>query len=534
MSTGVSEQNLLPPEYSLAYPNVESGLDLAPRLSSPRVYHADAVVVGSGAGGAPVAARLRDAGLDVLLLEEGGLYRTADFVTDPLESARRMYRDAGTSLILGQPPITFAEGRCVGGSTVINGGMSWRTPGRVLQHWDRKLGLDGCDEKSMQGWFEQAERILTPETQHPETIGKPLALFADAARRKGWDPVDNQRNMHRCMGLNNCAFGCPTGAKRSMLVTEIPRALAAGAQLVTNARVDRVLKHRRRVAGVAGSFVDLHGRRQGRFEVRARLVVLAAGARNTPGLLLRSRLRGPMTGRGLHVHPNAKVVGLFDQPLDSWAGTHQAHQVHRFMDEGILMAAAGVPPGILAAGIPGLGEEHGRLMARYNHMLTAGCLVEDSGQGRVRLGPDRRPLMTFKLSSRDLEVLHRGVRLLAEGVFEAGAERVLLPFADLPLLQSADELEKIDQRPRSPQGLELMTVHIMGSCRMAVEERHGPCDPWGRVRGIEGLAVADASVIPSPVGLNPMQSIVALALRNCERWIEGFKRQGGNGAVHPS
>src|SRR5437879_9276244 len=129
-------ERLAPPEHRIAYPNVIVGA----ALDGEREYEADAVVIGTGAGGATAAGRLRDAGLDVLMLEEGGLHPTESFITDPATMIRRLYRDAGTTMILGRPPIIFAEGRCVGGSTVINGGMSWRAPERVPAHWEPHLG----------------------------------------------------------------------------------------------------------------------------------------------------------------------------------------------------------------------------------------------------------------------------------------------------------------------------------------------------------------------------------------------------------
>src|SRR5215831_2155540 len=181
-----------PPEHRIEYPNVTAGAS----LDRDQVFHADAVVVGTGAGGATAAARLRDAGLDVLMLEEGALHRTETFVTDPATMARRLYRDAGTSLILGRPPIFFAEGRCVGGSTVINGGMSWRTPEKVLDRWWREDGVDGIRAKD------------------PESIGRDNELLRAGAEAKGWKVVENLRNQVHCAGTNNCAFGCPTAAKR--------------------------------------------------------------------------------------------------------------------------------------------------------------------------------------------------------------------------------------------------------------------------------------------------------------------------------
>src|SRR4029453_10554845 len=245
---------------------------------------------GPGAGGATAAARLRDAGRDVLMVEEGGLHRTETFTTDPATMIRRLYRDAGTSMILGNPPLILGGGRCVGGSTVINGGMSWRTPEPVLTRWERDLGLEGLGPRGLEPYFEAAERILHVEPNHDDTFGRNTELFVRGAERLGWPVARAPRSMRRCVGLNNCALGCPTGAKQSMLVTEVPHALGAGAAALPEARVGRVLWRGTRAVGVRGRLLGDDGRPRARFEVRAPLVVLAAGARPTPAILRRSRL----------------------------------------------------------------------------------------------------------------------------------------------------------------------------------------------------------------------------------------------------
>ena len=172
---------IAPPEHALAYPNVTDGA----RIDRPATFAADVVIVGSGAGGATAAARLRAAGLDVLLLEEGALQRTETFTTDPATMIRRLYRDAGTSMILGTPGIMFAEGRCVGGSTVINGGMSWRTPERVLTRWERDLALPDTGPRAMEPYFAEAERILHVEPNDEDTFGRNTRLFLRGAQSRG-------------------------------------------------------------------------------------------------------------------------------------------------------------------------------------------------------------------------------------------------------------------------------------------------------------------------------------------------------------
>jgi choline dehydrogenase-like flavoprotein len=506
----------MPPEYAITYPNVTDGT----ALGGDRTFSTDVVIVGTGAGGATAAARFRDAGRDVLMLEEGGLHRIDTFNTDPGTMVRRLYRDAGTAMILGNPPIIFAEGRCVGGSTVINGGMSWRTPERVLEHWERDLGLEGLGPKAMEPYFVRAEEILHVEPNHEDTFGENTHLFVKGAQALGWPLARAPRNMRRCVGLNNCALGCITGAKQGMHVTEVPRALHAGAQLLTGARVDKVIWRGSTAVGVKGVFVDDRGKKTGRFTVRARLVVLAAGARHTPGILKRSRLRAKPIGRGLHTHPNAKCVGIFHQRIDPWKGTHQAFHVHHFRDEGILIGYAAIPPGLLAAAMPGLGPENAEKMALYNHMLTAATLVEDDTEGRIIMGPDRQPYMVQTLNDADIERLHRGVTLTAQLLFAAGAHTVLLPFADLPSLAGPHELKKIAERKRIRETIELMTVHIMTTARMSPDPNRGATDGAGAVHGVKGLVIADGSVLPSSIGVNPQETIIALTLRNVERWLD--------------
>ena len=504
------------PERRVAYPNVESGRD----ARGDTTLTADAIVVGSGAGGAVAACLLAEAGLEVLILEEGGLHKTETFSTDVLPMMRALYRDFGASMILGTPGIIFAEGRCVGGSTVINGGMCWRTPERILASWARDERLPDIGPEAMESVFAEVEREMNPETQRDDTLGVHNRRFAEGARKLGWHPRENLRNMRRCAGLNNCAFGCPTGAKQSMLVTYVPRALRAGARLVTDARVDRVLFAGGRAAGVRGRFIGPDRRATHRFRAQAPLTIVAAGARHTPGILKRSWLRGRMIGRNLTVHPNAKVVGLFDDVVNPWWGAHQAHQIHDFLEDGILIGYAVPPPGILAGAMPGIGEASAEIMSLYNHMFPVGCLIEDTSSGRVVLGPDREPQMLYSLSERDTATTHEGVAKICELLFAAGATRCMLPFADLTEVRSPDEIARIRSRPPRPRGIELMTVHIMGSARMALDSSRGATDAFGRVFDVPGLCVADASLFPSPVGVNPQETIAALVTRNVRRWLE--------------
>src|SRR5229473_6211067 len=220
--------------------SMPAGLTRQSDVTADLAVECSVVVVGSGAGGATMAAELADAGVDVVIVEEGGYHPTESFTAATGRALRTLYRDAGVGLALGRPPVLFSEGRCVGGSTVVNGGMSWRTPARVLERWAEQEGLRAISEKELDPYFTAIESRLSVGRQDPETIGRDSELFKGGAEARGWTVVPNRRNQLHCAGTSNCSSGCPTGAKRSMLVTSVPRALARGARLFADCRVDRI------------------------------------------------------------------------------------------------------------------------------------------------------------------------------------------------------------------------------------------------------------------------------------------------------
>jgi len=486
------------------------------------------VIVGSGAGGATMAAELADAGIDVVMVEEGGYHPTESFTAQTGRALRTLYRDAGAGVALGRPPVLFSEGRCVGGSTVVNGGMSWRTPARVLERWASKEDVAAISEREMEPYFAQVESRISVALQDPETIGQDMRLLKAGADAKGWKIIPNLRNQLHCAGTNNCTHGCPTGAKRSMLVTSIPRALRRGARLFADCRVERITKSARGVTGVEGRFTRPGQRRGPSLSVRAAVVVVAGGAVQTPALLARSGLRSAsgQLGRNLTMHPHAKVIAFFDEEVTGWKGVHQAYQVREFADDGILLTAVNQPPSLIAMTLPAHGRELGRLMAGYNHMITAGCMIEDTGSGRVRNIPGLGPQVFYQVTDRDADRVIRGVAQTAELMFAAGARRVLLPFDGAPEVRDPSALRDAISRPVPRRSLELFTRHLMGTARMSQDPRRGVVDSFGAFHGVPGLYVADASLFPGPIGVNPMETILALVTRNAHNLIEQRSRHG--------
>ena len=513
------------PKPAVGQDRIPDGVWTRSTIHGDTVLDADVVIVGSGAGGATLAAELAECGLDVIMVEEGRYYTTRDFTADASAAVRALYRDGGATMAIGNPPVLFQEGRTVGGSTVVNGGMSWRTPERILERWRREAGVDGIDAADMEPYFERVERRINVRYQDPESVGVDNLLLKQGADAKGWKVIPNLRNQVHCPGSNNCAFGCPTGAKQSALVSYVPRALHFGARLLSDVAVDKILMHGKRAVGVQGRVVGDDGERTHRVVVRAKLVVSACGAIQTPALLARSGIRSPSgrLGKNLSLHPNVKLVAVFDQPVRGWEGVHQAFQVREFEGEGLLFAAVNIPPGILAMTTHGRGAELGRFMDDYDKMVVSGMLCEDTATGSVKTIGGRAQAF-YQLADFDADRLIRGVALLSEMLFAAGAKRIVTPFAGAPELTGPDDTRSLYQRKIPKSSMEVVTVHMMGTAGMGEDRTRAVTDSYGLVHDADRLMVCDASLFPTPIGVNPMETIMALATRAAAHVLDNLER----------
>jgi len=483
-------------------------------------YDADVVIVGTGAGGAAAGAELAEAGLDVVFVEEGSYQPTSSFTPYAAESVPRLYRDASSTIIFGRPQIPYVEGRCVGGSTVLNGGMTWRAPEAVLAHWEAMTVSPELGPARMERLFARVESRVHASAQLDCSVGDDNRIMVQGAKKLGWKHEVNRRNQEACVGSNNCIFGCPTGAKQSTLVSYMPRAIAAGARCLTEVRVDPLLIEGGRCVGVVGGAIDPRTRRATReVTVRARAVIVAAGAVQTPYLLLKHRLGKPseQLGKNFLCHPNAKVLAIYPFDVRGWQGVSQYAQIREFRDDGIVLAENMIPPSPLAAHIPFVGKHAWELMSRYNQMIASGVLVEDSTTGTVSRGLFGVAVPKYDITALDHRRFIRGVKLLAELHFAMGAEYVLLPFAHIHRAYSMDDVRHIDESSAPAESLDLFTVHLMGTARMGTRRAESVVGLDGQLWDLPGCYVADASLFPTAIGVNPQITIMALATHVAER-----------------
>ncbi|MEU8909352.1 GMC family oxidoreductase [Streptomyces mirabilis] len=491
-------------------------LDCTPSRDWPTRSSADAVVVGSGAGGAMAARTLARVGMRVVVIEEGEHHTSASFGRRaPLDRFTDLYRDGGATIALGSPPLVLPVGRAVGGTTVVNSGTCYRTPDHVLTRWLDHHGFAAAEGFDVH--LDEVERTLQVAPQPLQVLGNNGLLALAGAKTLGWGAAPLRRNAPGCRGSCQCVVGCPTGAKQSVQLSVLPEACASGARIVTGARVRRILVDRDRSGGPRAAGVLVRRPDGSELEILSPLVVVAAGALQTPPLLRRSGLGGhPRLGRNLSVHPAISVAGRFGRPVTGWKGVLQSVGVEHLRDDGILIEATAAPAGMSSFVLPGLGRELRRELEGTDQLATLGAMIADRPSGRV-LGRDRT-LLRYDLTPRDAGRLLRAQRAMGRLLFAAGAEEVLTGVPQVPRARTPAQLEALLDTVTA-RHLHVSAFHPTGTAAAGADPERSPADPDGRLRGVDGVLISDGSVLPSCPEVNPQLSIMAAALAVTERFV---------------
>lgn len=471
----------------------------------------DAVVIGSGAGGALAAYELASQGLAVLILEEGAHFQRGDFASDPLSQIHRLYRNHGLTGSLGNTLIPIPLGRAVGGTTVINSGTCLRTPPAVLAEW-RQMGLTDLTDTTMASYFDEVEALLQVQPADPAHIGPIARIIARGSEATGLTQSHALlRNAAGCDGQGLCQFGCPTGAKQSTNVSVIPRALDRGAVLLPEVRVEAINCKGDRVTGISA-----RDRRTGQaFQVQARAVVVAAGSLLTPQLLRDTGVRNAWLGTNLSLHPAGAVTGWF--PGTDFGNSRtipQGFGIDDMADEGLMFEGATPPLPALAMIEPSVGRDFTRAVARYRETAFFGFMIRDRSRGRVWRGPKGTPLVGYRLNRPDFQLFCRGLDTLARIYLAAGAREVRFPGNPrLPVITSRSDLNALWQSRPRPRDFLISAYHPLGTARIGASPRQAVCGADHGVYGLQGLYVMDGAAVPSSLGANPQITIMALALK---------------------
>jgi choline dehydrogenase-like flavoprotein len=496
------------------------------------VYEADAVVVGSGAGGGVIAAALAGAGQHVIVLEAAGAFEEADFNGYELWAYQNLYWRGGPNPTADMNVSLYA-GAAYGGGTAINWTNCLRTKPWVREQWAREHGLEGLDGPEFDRHLDAVWERLSVTDQCSDLNGT-QSLMEKGAERLGWSfkaitrNVDAARYTPETAGL--IGFGDRTGAKQSTARTFLADARGRGARLIARCFAERVLTEGARAAGVEAVYADPESGRSARVTVRAPRVVVACGALESPALLLRSGIGGPAVGQNLRLHPCTAVGGLYESETRAWWGAPQAALVDEFANGedgyGFLIESTQYATGTAAAATPFVsGEQHKQAMSDLPFGATFIGLVRDHGSGQVTVDEAGQAVPWYSLTDpQDVRTTHRALEAQVRLHVAAGARQIAALAAGVPTWRVGDDVDRYVERlkrvPLRAGGFRLFAAHQMGTCRMGDDPQTSVANPYGELHDTPGVWIGDASAFPTSSGTNPMITIMALAHRTGEAILQ--------------
>jgi choline dehydrogenase-like flavoprotein len=473
--------------------------------TSPREIHTEVLVIGSGAGGATTAVRLAEAGRTVTVVEEGPRVDPDALEPFSLDEMVAKYRHRGGAGALGQTPIAYTEGRCVGGSTEVNSGLWHRLPSELTEQWRRRYLID---EFSPEVLDEHAARV-EDEIGVASLPGPPprsSAILDDGATKLGWRSTEFPR-VFRYDDKGR-------GTKQTMARTYLPRAVDAGAEIVAGCRVSRLERTGRHISGALATLDRPDGTTE-QVRLVADEVVVCGGAIHSPALLQRSGIRRNI-GRGLKLHPTIKIAARFPFPID-----HDDIPMHRITEFAPHFTIGGSASrrGHIAMALAEAGVPFEEALADWRNVSVYYAAIRSEGSGAVISIPGMSaPLVTYRLTPSDLSKLAQGLVALGQSLLAAGATELYPSVVGAGVARSLADVGGWWDAV-TPKSANLMTVHLTSSIRMG--EAPGRCgtDSYGRVHGFDNLRVNDASLLPDAPGVNPQAGIMAIASRNAAHFL---------------
>jgi len=484
----------------------------------------DVCVIGSGAGGSVLAHELVSRGLSVVMLEEGGYHTRREFDLTESRAFPNLYQDLGNRTT-DDLSIGILQGRSVGGGTTVNWCSSFRTPPRILERWRDAYGVEGLSEQVLRPHFEAIEERLHIAQWPEERINRNNRILWDGLGKLGYGRGLIARNVNNCANLGYCGMGCPIDAKQSMLVTLIPDAVEKGLSVYANASVRNLRVTGRKVSAVEAEIVDVANRPLGpKLTVKSKLTAVCCGALNSPALLLRSGLDGNgRVGRRTFLHPVVVMVAEFEEPVEGFFGAPQSVHSHHFIDRGpdrigFFIEVPPIHPMLAATTFTGFGRRFVDSLSRLPFInvciaLTVDGLLDGDEGGTVGLrgGTDRRLRIEYPLRDANWEAFRTACKEMARIQFAAGAKRVISLHSEPVVLRSEAELFKLDAAPWEKLRVRVVTAHQMGGCAMGRDFRKSVVDSQLRYHHLDNLFVVDGSVFPTSLGVNPQETIYAIA-----------------------
>lgn len=497
---------------------------------------ADAVVVGTGAGGGTLAVYLAERGWDVAMVERGGFFRAEDFSQREEEAlgdfnGRRGLDTTTDNAIF----LNYAE--AVGGTTVHYWGDSFRTPLDRLERWREESGLEWMTPAELNPHWDVIERELGIHVAGEDLFNENNRLVRQGCEALGVEGAAVPTARVDCIACGWTQFGCAYNRKSSQLITTIPRVSKSGGRIYSDARAERIVIEDGRAVGVEGVLVDRRtDRPRARFRIDADIVVLAGGALGTAELLLRN-LSDDTVGRRFYINPHYWVFADFGREINNVTGIPCAYAVHEwrqlrtapdgsYASGGYIMLTSHQSPGITAAMLPETGAEHAARMRRFRHLGSLMSVIDEANPGRVFLDGEVRKT-EYRVRGIDAEKAVDFLKNASRIFLAAGAKEVWIPDVYGTVVRSEAELRsRITLRSVQPNAQFCAGSHLMGTAPLGADPADSFAGPTGEAHRVKGLYVADGAALPGSVSVDPSLTIMGMARRIAAGLHERLGRAG--------
>jgi len=472
-------------------------------ISGPAIFECDILIIGSGPGGSVTANELVCTGKDVLMLEEGPI-STLTPTSPSSQGLQQLWRNNGLTVAFGSSPVSYAEGRCVGGGSEINSAVIQCTPPNLLDQWAHDYEIQDFGESALMPYYDKAFQAIKARVIGGVT--NPLSeIMINGAEALNWkiSPLERSDDMD---------------GKRSMSATVLKKALAKGLRLVSECRVNQIIFKGKKAVSVKAIAKDARGRKHP-ITVYFKDIFIAAGAVHTPALLLRSGAKKNI-GRTLRLHPTLKALAHFPQLIEAQKHILAPYAVTEFMPD-IRLGCSVFRPGFFGMALAEDWQYRSHLQAEMDHCAIYYAMIRAQGIGRIYSIPGLRdPLVTFRLTYQDWTLLRRGLSALSKLLFAAGASEIFPSIRGHSGWHKDHPMTADPSLENLPQKANLFTIHIFSSCPMGENKERCATNSFGKIHGLENAYIADASLIPEAPGVNPQATIMAIADRNIQHFLK--------------
>ncbi|MBI6546949.1 MAG: GMC family oxidoreductase [Cyanobacteria bacterium NC_groundwater_1444_Ag_S-0.65um_54_12] len=500
------------PFTAIDHPNTFSSPSGAVQLET------DVCVIGSGAGGAVMAAELAEGGMQVALLEKGPYVTRKQMNQRERDMIPLLFEDAA-SRTTKDGGMVVLHAHCVGGTTVVNNAICFDPPAWLLEEWAKQHGVVGISERELAPSVAKVNFILNVQEIVTPEINANAQVMLRGAKALNLSGKLFRHNRTGCLQSGFCVVGCSYDRKQNMHITYVPRALSFGARLYPETQIELLHQEGKYLKMASGFIRHRQTRQQFPLSVKAKLFVVCGGAISTPALLLANAIANSsgQVGKNLYCHPTAPVLAdMGDEVVKAYQGIPQVSYLDDYLRPvngfgGFLLESIFAGPSLSASFLPRWGKDLHEQMAHFNHFAAAFVQIRDEEPGRIWLDPSGIPVVDYALDSRDAAKIRQGYRMLAELYLQAGARVVHIPHSATPVITKKADLSVIQQLSLAPAKTSLLSAHQMGTCRMGEDPRRTVVDSRGKAHDLENLYIADASVFPTAIGLNPQITVASIA-----------------------